>query len=97
MTAAFLVGTLVPMTACHTMRFEVADGTASEVVYDRKSFFLGGLVPTLEVDVARHCPNGAVAIREETTFVDGLLQLVTLGIWTPRSSWYYCAGEQARS
>jgi hypothetical protein len=79
---------------CHTMRFDVGDGRVSEVVYERKSFYLGGLAPTRTVDVSLHCPHGAVAIKEQTTFVDGIFNLITLGIWTPRSSWYYCAEER---
>jgi hypothetical protein len=81
-------------SGCHTMRFDVGTGPVSEVVYERKSFYLGGLAPTVKIDVLEHCPNGAVAIREQRTFVDGLLALVTLSIWTPRSSWYYCAAEE---
>lgn len=94
-------------SACHTMRFELtdaepADGTdageppASASVYHRRSFFAWGLAPTMEVDVAKYCPHGALAIREQTTFVDGLCAAVTLGIWEPRSSWYTCrAGPEA--
>jgi len=89
LAAATLLG------GCHTMRFEVGEGTSSNVVYHRKSFYVGGLFPTRTVDVSQFCPSGAVAVREETTFVDGLFNLVTLGIWTPRSSWYYCAAEEA--
>jgi hypothetical protein len=76
------------------MRFDVGSGRVSEVVYERKSFYLGGLAPTRKIDVSSHCPNGAVAIKEQTTFVDGLLNVLTLSIWTPRSSWYYCAAEE---
>jgi len=85
---------LLAATACHPMRFEMDEGPAYERVYDRKSFFLWGLVPTRKVDVSEHGPHGAVAVREETTFVDGLLNTVTLGIYTPRSSWYYCKAEE---
>lgn len=78
-------------TACHSMRFEVGNGPEVNVVHDRKTYWLGGLVNTQRVDVSQFCPAGAVAIREETTFVDGLLGLVTLSIYTPRSSYYHCA------
>ena len=54
-----------------------------------------GLAPTVKVDVRRHCPHGVVAVREEITFLDGLFANLTLGIWTPRSSWYYCASEES--
>ena len=78
---------------CHTMRFEVGDGQVGKVVHERKAFFVGGLAPTRKVDVSEFCPAGAVAVSEETTFVDGLLGFVTLSIYTPRSSTFYCAEE----
>ncbi len=81
---------LVTMSGCHTMRFEVANEPHAQVVYDQKSFFLWGLTPTKEVDVSAHCPAGVAAIREETRFSDGFFAFITLGIWRPRSSWYYC-------
>ena len=90
-----LLGAALLLGACHTMRFEVGEGRSSNVVYQRKSFYVGGLFPTRTVDVSQFCPAGAIAVREETTFLDGLFDLITLGIWTPRSSWYYCAAEGA--
>lgn len=75
------------------MRFQVGEGPVGREVHDRKSFFLGGLVPTRSIDVSEHCPEGAVAVSEETTFVDGLLGFFTLSIYTPRSSTYHCAAE----
>lgn len=90
MRALFMLVIPLVTIGCHTMRFEVSRGPQGEVVYDRKSFFLWGLVPTKEVDVSRYCPAGVTAIREETRFSDGLLSAITLGIWEPRSSWYYC-------
>lgn len=91
---SLLLLTLLLGTACHTMRFRVDEGRTSKVVHHRKSFFLWGLTPTRTVDVSTYCPHGALAVREETTFVDGLLNSITLGIWTPRSSWYHCKAEE---
>lgn len=92
LAAALALATL-SLSACHSMRFEVAQGPEGKVVHDRKTFWLAGLVNTKHVDVSQFCPNGAVAVSEETTFVDGLLSLVTLSIYTPRSSYYHCAAE----
>lgn len=92
-SAAIALGIVFTLLGCHTMRFEVGTGQVGQVVHDRKSFFIGGLVPTKNVDLAAFCPNGAVTIEEETTFVDGLLSFFTLSIYTPRSSTYYCAAE----
>lgn len=78
---------------CHSMRFEVGDGPVGREVYHRKAFYVAGLFPSREVDVSHHCPAGAVAVSEETTFLDGLLNVLTLTIYSPRSSTYYCAVE----
>jgi len=85
-----LLGTLCLASACHTMRFEVSGEPAADVVVDRKSFFLWGLTPTKTVDLREKCPLGVVAIEEEETFGDGFLGAITLGIWAPRTSRYYC-------
>jgi hypothetical protein len=89
--AASIVAAASLLNACHSMRFEVGEGPAGNIVHDRKAFFLGGLINTQKVDVTQFCPNGAVAIREETTFLDGLLSFFTLSIYSPRSSYYHCA------
>ena len=81
---------ILGLSGCYTMRFEVANEPHTQVVYDRKSFFFWGLVPTREVDVSAYCPAGVEAVREETRFSDVLFSLITLGVWEPRSSWYYC-------
>ncbi len=80
----------IGIAGCHTMRFEVSGEPHTDVVKDRKSFFLWGLAPTKEVDVREKCPNGVVAVEEETNFGDGFLNLITLGIWAPRTSTYFC-------
>lgn len=72
------------------MRFEHAHVPTANVVSEHKNFYLAGLVPTRVVDVSEKCPYGAAAVMEETTFADGLARVVTLDIWTPRSSTYYC-------
>jgi hypothetical protein len=97
--AATKFSTLVLLAAllgCHTMQFEVVDSDHTKRVYHRNHFFLWGLAPTVEVDVSHYCPAGIAAIREETTVVDYLfLTVPTLGIYQPRSAWYYCLPEPA--
>jgi len=94
---AAIVSLTLFVSGCHTMRFEISSEEHSTVVYDRKSFFLWGLAPTREVDVSRFCPSGAAAIKEETRFSDGFFGFITLGIWQPRSSWYYCLTDGSAS
>ena len=87
----------LPGLGCHTMHFNVQEGTRAEVVRDRKAFFFWGLAPTHEVDVSEHCPNGVLAVVENTTFGDVMLTLITLGIYSPRSSWFECASVGGES
>lgn len=81
---------LLATVGCHTMRFDVSTAPSGSVVEERKSFWLGGLVPTLRVDMRAKCPYGVAQITEETTFTDGFFEFITLGIWSPRSTYYSC-------
>ncbi len=87
-----LVGTL---SGCHTMRFNVSRDASTPPISVMKSYFIYGLVPTRKIDLAQYCPNGTAAIVEDTTFLDGFCSIITLGIWTPRTSLYYCSGGAA--
>ncbi len=77
--------------ACNSMIFELEDPTGRvQEVQERKDYFFWGLTPTRTVDVREHCPDGVASIEEATLAEDALLSLVTLGIYSPRSSTYYC-------
>lgn len=89
-TVAALTLFAVTLSGCHTMRFELTDTDHETVIRERKSYFFWGLYPTHEIDVSERCPTGAAAIREQTSFTDGLITFAFLGIWQLRSSWYYC-------
>ena len=83
--------TALSLSACHTMSFDVAEGPSGKIVQERRSFYFWGLTPTRSIDVLQYCPAGAVAVSEEETFVDGVFAAITLGIWSPRTSYYHCA------
>ena len=88
---------LCALPGCHTVRFDLSPQNPSRVEYERKSFFFWGLVPAnKQVDVRKHCPAGVAAIGEQTSFTDGLITLLFLGIWELRSSWYYCLPDQGK-
>ncbi len=76
---------------CHTFRFHVSDAPSDPIpVVDRKTFWVFALFPTMEVDVRTICPAGVAEIDEETTFTDGLFTVLTLNVYSPRTSYYYC-------
>lgn len=82
------------MASCHSMRFDIADGARDKTIEDRNYFYLFALVPTRNIDVGEKCSAGVAAVYEETTFVDGLINLLTIGIVAPRSVTYYCLSEE---
>jgi len=84
------------LSACHTMRFEVVSEQHDKVVEETNWFYVDGLFPTREIDVSTYCPAGAAAIKEQTTFFNGFIGTITLGIATPRSVWYYCLPEKVK-
>jgi hypothetical protein len=89
--AALAVLAIVALAGCHTMRFEIVDEPHAKVVHHRKSFYIAGLFPRQKtVDVSAYCPHGVSQVREQTTTNDVVLGVATLGVWTPRSSWYSC-------
>ena len=82
---------LVSSSACHTFHFHVSDAPFDpKPIVDRKTFWVFAWFPTLEVDVRAICPAGVAAIEEQTTFTDGLFSVLTLSIYSPRTSSYYC-------
>jgi hypothetical protein len=84
LTASLLAG-------CHTFHFQVSNAPAETVpIQEHKSFFIAGLFPTHEIDVRGICPHGVAAIEEETTGLDALAVVLTLSLYTPRSSRYFC-------
>jgi hypothetical protein len=57
----------------------------------RQDFFLWGLVGESHIDVRTVCAPGKVAqMQSQLTFVDGLLNVVTLGIYSPQSARVWC-------
>jgi hypothetical protein len=53
-----------------------------------------GLVAAPEIDVRKECPSGA-AVTTEQSFVNGLVALVTIGIYTPQHVTITCATSSA--
>ena len=67
------------------------------VVVDRPwvSTWLWGLVAAEEIDVSAQCPQGPALIVTEQSFANGLVGLVTLGIYTPQHLTVTCAASSA--
>lgn len=59
---------------------------------ESKSFFFWGLAGEHSIDVNGVCQGKpAQQMQTQTTFLDGLLGGITLGIYAPRSAKVWCA------
>lgn len=90
----FLALLFINVQACHTMKFVIEDAQYENVVEDTNWFFIEGLFPTRAIDVSLKCPAGVTAIKEQTTAGNVAVSILSLGIATPRNSWYYCLPEK---
>jgi hypothetical protein len=78
--------------ACYHATVETGASPSAEVV--SKSFASGwiyGLVPPSTVSTAAKCPAGAAKIETQLSFVNQLVGLLTLGIYTPMAIKVTCA------
>jgi len=57
--------------------------------------WLWGLVANDDVDVRRECPMGVATVETEQSFVNGLVAVVTIGIYTPQHVRITCASRSA--
>lgn len=75
-------------TSCYTYKFDVGKGAQTGVNTVQKNHYLiYGLVPLSEVDHGK-LAKGATdySVKIEHSFVDGLLNAITFGIYTPTTT-----------
>ncbi len=91
---AWVVALLLVGTGCSTVTLR-DQGTgillAGPTFQSSEPFFFWGLKGTAHVDVTRVCGGReARQLQAQTTFVDGLVSVLTLGIYAPRSVKIWC-------
>ena len=72
-------------TACYEHTFTVGQGAPTgPVVYSEwHNSWLGGLIGERNIDVETVCPSGNATIHDEQSFLNGLVAVLTAGIYTP--------------
>jgi hypothetical protein len=53
--------------------------------------YLFGLVPANAINTAAQCPNGVAIVATQQTFMNGLVGVLTIGIYTPQTVTITCA------
>lgn len=83
---------LVAVTACYHATVDTGLTPSTQTV--EKSFaasWIDGLVPPSTVETASKCKNGAAKVETQLSFVNMLVGLITLGIYTPMNIKVTCA------
>ncbi len=90
-----LLATLL-LSGCHTISYR-GRGSPSGVEQEQwNNYFLWGLAPgSNDIDLQKLCPSGPARWKSQQSFVQGLIGVVTLGIYSPRSVHVECASGNA--
>lgn len=84
----FILGIALTMSSCYTYEFAVGEGAQSGMTITKKNhYFIYGLAPGTTSD-PQEMAGGAsdYNVKVEHTFVDGLLNAITWGIYTPTTT-----------
>ncbi len=89
---AIVMCCLFVTAGCYHATIETT-ATPSTVLIEQgfASSWIYGLVPPSPVETAAKCPNGVAKIETQISFVNGLVGVLTLGIYTPMSIKVTCA------
>ncbi|MCZ6915454.1 MAG: Bor family protein [Gemmatimonadetes bacterium] len=58
--------------------------------------WIGGLVSPKTVETAERCPDGVAKVETQLSFLNQLVSVLTIGIYTPMSIKVTCAARSAR-
>lgn len=94
-TALLLVGALLGQ-GCFHATIETGRTPGPETI-DKAwaSGFIFGLVPPATVETAQKCPNGVAKVETQQSFLNGLVNILTFGIYTPMAIKVTCAAKSS--
>ena len=87
-----LVAFSLAMSGCAQQSFVVSDSKSEIKQIKTQHFFVNGLAQEMQVNAAEVFggAENVAKIEVQETFTNGLLNVVTLGIYTPREARVYC-------
>ena len=84
---------LVSSMACYHAVITTGRAESSTVVEKEwASGFIDGLVPPDPIDVSKTCASGVAKVETQHSFLNLLVQFITIGIYTPIDIKVTCAG-----
>lgn len=90
----FAAAVAVLLSGCAQQTFNMDQGIATTPKQvTTHHFFVSGIGQKKSIDAAQVCGGANKVVRVETqqTFVNGLLGVVTFGIYTPREARVFCS------
>ena len=99
MKALITCSIVLMLSACSSVTIQpqkIAKLSAKPTYQDSRPFFMWGLVGEERVDVKKVCGDQSVLqMQSQQTATDGVLGLVTLGIYAPHTVKVWCDEQQA--
>ncbi len=97
----FIIALLaVGLSACSTITISPEGGgklTVKPTYEESKPFYFWGLSGEHRVDVLKVCDDKEpLQMQSQLTFVDGILGLITLGIYAPHTAKVWCPTEESK-
>lgn len=90
-TIALLV-TLTTLAACFHATVETGLTPSTKVLEQKwASSWIYGLVPPKTVETASRCPDGVAKVETQLSFLNQVVHILTLGIYTPMDIRVTCA------
>lgn len=88
-----LGGLLVAATGCAEHTFNIGTGApTAPIVYEEwHNHWLAGLIGERTLDLEAECASGNATIHDEQSFLNGLVSVLTGGIYTPTTVTIRCA------
>ena len=84
------------LAGCHVVRYDTGRPASPRVVTVPVNFFVWGLIGDAVVDLDAACPEGAARWQNQATLGDAVIDVITAGIWSPRTVTITCAEGRAK-
>ena len=83
---------LTMATGCYHATINTGRPLSTQIVEEPfASSWVYGLVPPKTVEAGERCPNGVARVETQQSFVNGLVGVLTFGIYTPMNIKVTCA------
>jgi hypothetical protein len=87
-----LLATIIALGACWHATVETGLTPSTKVLEQKwASSWIYGLVPPKTVETASRCPDGVAKVETQLSFLNQVVHILTLGIYTPMEIRVTCA------